>query len=185
MGVSTTPIPGPNATKGWKWGYWALFNTNVFMRAWDKVLSDGVAMQYGWTVKVDVDAMFLPDRLAIQLRSFRGQFSTDEDQPGEYLINCEQWNSVQGPLEVLSRVALLHFGAHKESCYQKLDGQREPEDFFFQKCLVQIGAKGLEGFSVMQDWKCGGYVDCASPRFAVYHPMKKLDAYASCFRNAS
>merc|ERR1712110_582673 len=50
-------------------GPWhSALNTEIFVRLWDKVLQDPRAWSNDWTVKVDPDAVFFPDRLHRMLR---------------------------------------------------------------------------------------------------------------------
>lgn len=180
--ISTFPIPGAPAVWGQKWNMRIMFNTNVLLRAWDHVIQVGTAAFYGWTVKVDPDSVFFPERLITHLRSIDNPH--DDPPSGKKMINCAQYHSIQGPLEVISRRALLTFAAKKSRCSQQLDLRHLPEDTFLSRCLRILGAKELWGVAALQDANCGSWVDCSAPNFAVYHPLKGLPKYRSCMAQA-
>merc|ERR1712032_907537 len=54
------------ATYGGK--YYTAMNTFIFAAAWRKVIYDGRYRSHSWTVKVDPDTVFLPERLRERLR---------------------------------------------------------------------------------------------------------------------
>merc|ERR1711870_54021 len=126
------------------------------MRAWKRVISDNVASHYGWLVKVDADSVFFPERLIPHLQN-RG---------ATFMYNCRHYYSMQGPVEAISRQALIAFGARRHRCINELDWQKLPEDVFLQRCLSKLGIAGFTAFSVMQDSNCFDFVDCHVPGFA-------------------
>merc|ERR1719323_148873 len=74
---------------GGRWG--TALNTDVFIRLWGAVSEVGRFSYHAWTVKLDADAVFLPQRLRTLLRPIH---------PGAlYLNNCK-WG-LHGPIEVM------------------------------------------------------------------------------------
>lgn len=60
--VLTMPIPGDlSVVYGGKWG--TALNTGIFIRVWNAVSLLGRYQFHDWTVKVDPDAVFFPNRL--------------------------------------------------------------------------------------------------------------------------
>lgn len=65
--VNVTLMPGSLAvTYGGRWG--TAMNTGVFNRLWTEVVRLGTFRHYDWTVKVDPDAVFFPERLRNVIR---------------------------------------------------------------------------------------------------------------------
>merc|ERR1712050_792410 len=60
--VLTLPIPGNLSVKyGGKWN--TALNTDIFIGVWNAVSLLGRYQYHDWTVKVDPDAVFFPERL--------------------------------------------------------------------------------------------------------------------------
>merc|ERR1740138_1794773 len=49
--------------------YNAALNTEIFVRVWRKIIADRRFEKHAWTVKVDTDTVFFPERLREFLRS--------------------------------------------------------------------------------------------------------------------
>lgn len=150
--VNATPIPGEPAwhgpAPGTEQGIW--HNTGVFARAYRRIQSDGVYKDYDWSVKVDPDSVFLPGVLQKKL----SERWIDKYTP-VYFVNCQQWHSMQGPLEVFSRAAgELFFGQHQR-CLDSLQWKEWGEDWFANKCLDMLGGQGWDGFDLLDDAYCG------------------------------
>merc|ERR1712151_972711 len=62
-------------------GKWV--NSNMFLQAWRKIKDEGAWTKWDWTVKVDIDAVFLP----IRLRQYLGQVEVTDN--GIYLDDCK------------------------------------------------------------------------------------------------
>merc|ERR1712117_798645 len=61
-------------------------NPNMFIQTWKAIKDEGVWAGKDWTIKVDVDAVFLP----IRLRQYIGKLEVTEN--GIYLENCKWVN---------------------------------------------------------------------------------------------
>jgi len=87
--VKITLMPGSLAvTYGGRWG--TAMNTGVFNRLWTRVVEIGDYRQHDWTVKVDPDAVFFPDRLRniLRRRSPMNSISIQGDVPKH--VHCGQ-----------------------------------------------------------------------------------------------
>merc|ERR1711884_146026 len=78
-------------------------NSGLFKNVWEAVKTDGRWLHHDWTVKVDPDAVFLPDRLRGHVRGHTGE--------SVYFRNCNQvpgssFPMMYGALEALSRTAV-------------------------------------------------------------------------------
>lgn len=184
--IETTPIPGPAAYGGMMWGRIPmLFNANVFYRAWRHVVSEGAYLSYAFTVKIDADAVFMPSRLARQLE-IAGHFDEPDIDEGKFFLNCPKFNSMQGPLEVFSRAALMNFGLNQHRCYDA-NYENMPEDISMRMCMELLGTWKLQLFGAVYDTRCprpgmNWWTDCRKPDYAVFHPMKGLKAWKSCYK---
>jgi hypothetical protein len=184
--VETIPIPGPAAYGGMMWGRIPmLFNANVFYRAWEAVVKEGAYLDYAFTVKVDVDSVFMPRRLAQQLM-WNGHLDNPDDGAGKHFMNCPKFNSLQGPLEIFSRAAMRHFGENKQRCYDA-NYKDMPEDISMRMCMQLLGSWKLQLFGAVYDTRCprpgmNGWTDCSKPDYAVFHPMKGLKTWQDCYK---
>lgn len=159
------------------------FNTPIFVKFWNQVIIDGQFKNHDWTVKVDPDAVFFPNRLRDIVRGH------DHDDArvgkGMFLNNCKL--GLHGPLEVISRKGLEAYAAGHHTC-------RTPpmEDVYLQKCMLSIGVKQLDQFDLLGDKLCyrgdwyqsPDWHECTGGTTA-FHPFKGLQAYERCLFNAT
>jgi hypothetical protein len=183
--IESIPIPGPSAYDGMMWGRIPmLFNANVFYRAWEEVVKEGAYLNYAFTVKIDADATFLPRRLAKQLE-WDGHLHEPDVGEGKFFLNCPKFNSMQGPLEVFSRAAMLHWASNKQKCYDA-NYVDMPEDISMRVCMQLLGTWKLQLYGAVYDTRCerpgmNWYTDCSKPNYAVFHPMKGLKKWKECY----
>lgn len=154
-------------------------NTAQFMKAWEVVRDDGRYAKNDWTVKVDPDAVLLPDRLRIHLVPHQGA--------NTYIRNCDKPMSegtmMFGSLEALSKSALDGYYANFDACSNELPWQEWGEDLFLMRCLEHIGTVPAEDFGLVQDGVCKG-VWCGDSFAAAFHPMKDVPAWEACWNEA-
>jgi len=156
-------------------------NTDVFLRAWQKVFISRMFEHFEWTVKVDPDAVFVP--VALQNRLSTIQLGPN---PRVYVRNCEKFHSMQGPLEILSRGAVQTFSSSVDRCKQGVDRTQVGEDGFLQKCLDLIGIQSHDDWTMLNDKYCGmAPRPCTNTWNVAFHPFKRLGDYFSCMKNRS
>jgi hypothetical protein len=159
-------------------------NTLLFMNIWESVRKDGRYNWFDFTVKVDPDAVLLPDRLRTHLRPHM------ENVGGFYVRNCNKYPSspnfpmMYGSVEVFSLVALQVYFSGAVHCQQILTWQQWGEDFYMTRCLGMLGVSGVNDFSLVGDKRCLG-ADCSDGRSAAYHDFKSADAWVDCWKNAT
>merc|ERR1719189_2072674 len=146
-------------TGGWGGGQW--INTPMYMKIWASLRSEYPHgwHDYSWTVKVDADTVFLPDRLSARLK----------DQPvpatGVYIEHCQDVDyGFFGSMEVMSKTAAKILFENAEKCYNgvlpwKTDllAQKygwDGEDLFAQKCMDFYGVGKIWQFDLMTDGTC-------------------------------
>ena len=104
--------------------------------------------------------------------------------PGEPIafVNCQQYYSLQGPLEVLSRGAAKQFLPNVGTCMEQLPWKDWGEDWFVGKCLDNLGVQKREGFELLDDYWCDHQaVECSTAKPA-FHPQKTTADLERCFR---
>lgn len=158
-------------------------NTNVFLLVWAAIADAGVWQLHDWTVKIDPDTVFFPDRLRKKLH---GRADPNE---GVYLSNCKY--GLLGPLEALSRNATRNFLGHKQHCVDTLQKFCQGpcpfgEDMFIDKCLTLLKIQGIRAYDLILERDCGStsWLTCGDPHKAGFHPFKTEKAFLQCLWQA-
>jgi len=202
-GVKTVKVDDVKKDFHWKkrkhTGTW--INTGMFVQVWKQIEADDKFKSHDWIVKVDADAVFIPDRLRTMLSN---QHVPDE---GLYFENCKYVDyGYFGNLEVFSKVAFSTLLAKVDACYKDIDwklgienGKYGPmgEDLFAQKCMDESNVKKVENFDLSTDGTCPGdrpddqkknrkwVPPCEGVTTPAIHPLKKPDAYKKCFEETT
>lgn len=162
-------------------------NAWIFIAAWEAVFKVGDYALYEWTVKVDADAVFFPNRLKSILANHVGE---------PYLSNCQY--GLHGPIEVFSKAALDILSADYQRAFDKkspttcvngLEFGEYGEDMFIDQCmqLLQAGTPTVEPLLICEDHcDCPEYYACpASDSYRVsFHPFKSVGSYENCMGTA-
>jgi hypothetical protein len=174
-------------------GDWATaLNTGVFIKFWDKVVSDPKAWKCDWIVKVDPDTMWLPVRLRALLRTTHGPLGQPEPENGLYLNNCHV--GLHGPIEVLSVRALGVYQQGKKECQRGKVSKIGQEDYFIRECFELLGIQRVEAYNLMLEatLACQEVASalnpdrppCFSPQVA-FHPFKTEYTWMRCHQEAA
>jgi hypothetical protein len=160
-------------------GQWnTRLNTWIFMKLWRQVWLDGQFQFAAWTVKVDPDAVFLPQRL----RDVVGDAAHAQAQQGNGIFssNCESHGSLHGAIEVLSRRAFEVYATRNwPSCPRPMQ-----EDEYMRQCLQHLGVREMKDFVFLGEQYCTpDWTDCKSSR-VTFHPYKTLSLYQGCMARA-
>merc|ERR550525_171185 len=67
-----------------EWG--SVSNVDQFIDVWNQVKKDGTYKEHDWVVKIDPDAVFLPDRLKAHIEGLSPAANAPQ---GLYLKNCD------------------------------------------------------------------------------------------------
>jgi len=154
-------------------------NTQVFMPAWLALREDDRWQTHDWTIKVDPDAVLLPERL-------RTHLSVHGSSP-VFVTNCDHYRYLPqvtepelfGAVEAFSRQAVSAFFQGHSSCEDY-----PMEDYWMQRCLECLGVKAVADLKLVSDDRCEG-VNCSDPFAAAFHPFKEADKWAECWSNAT
>jgi hypothetical protein len=156
-----------------KWDEWGSFaNTAVFVDIWKQVIATNRFSEADWTVKVDPDTVFFPDRL----RSAIGELEPPAGEP-VYLKNTHRFNGFLGAIEIFTREAVelyAEFGVY--GCHMLEEGSGE--DGYFKGCMDAIGAKFMMRDRILKS--DGNPKHCDSDH-VVFHPFKELDGMQQCY----
>lgn len=151
------------------WGGW--YNTEVFLRAWDKLVQDGRFARREWIVKVDADAVFFSGRLPSHLSGL------DPLRP----IFVKGGQEMLGAVEVFSNAAVQVF-AHKRAHVCKEDTQGSGENGFIDQCMGLLGVKSSIDTSLLKSTT--SVQDCSDDKFVVFHPFVDISSMMACYRTA-
>lgn len=162
-------------TSSWK-------NVPVFLLCWDRVLASGKVWQSDFTVKLDPDAVFFPDRL-------RSVLAPQAGKP-VYTTNCRFWGGDQvgqlfGAIEVLSKQAIGTYKDNLDMC-RNLPWQGWGEDYWMQHCMDAIHVTVVGIFDEVSDGTCplGGYAPCSQNK-VVFHPKKDAGEWWDCWKESA
>ena len=182
-------------------GTWV--NAMMFYQAWMDMRRNKLTEASDWVVKVDADAVFLPERLVNMLQGYK------VPEGGLYMENCEKvMFGFFGHLEVVSHDGFDTFLSNLETCKATLDWKGlSPkwkfgpwgEDLFMQKCMDKHGVSKVFNFSMSKNALCPsdrpkelqkakGLVawtpDCLSAEKPVtLHPFLTPEEYFACLAN--
>jgi len=165
----------------WDTAETTLINTGVFLKVFEWVRDDGEYLKHDWTVKVDPDCVFLPDRLRNHLYGLRPPANT-----AMYLKNNNVKgmgnNNFLGAIEVFSKRAVQIYLDNDKECGKYL-GSNSGEDGFFKGCMDALGI----GFMWDHDMFKPNYdpAICTNGKYAAYHPMKYATHWQRCWDIAS
>jgi len=158
-------------------------NALTFLRIWSRVVEEGSFLRHAWTVKVDFDAVFFPNRLRALL---------DEHTTGvaRYVWNLKCWSSIQflGPLEILSRAALEFYDDRSWACVQHLNWRTVGEDLFMQECLDYLKVPHVDLSGILSDNSAPpghdpdpcAYVACTDQEKVAFHHFKTPKEWDVC-----
>lgn len=148
-------------------------NTRLFVNAWTKVVEIGKWRNHAFTVKVDPDAVFLPQKLRWHLGSFVGK--------SMFVVNCPAWNMIYGALEVFSFAAIQTWSQRGGTC-------NAPDDFgedkYMTQCMDHLGVMRVNDWGIVGDQLCGTFTDCRSLSAAAFHPFKDTWGWLDCWQTA-
>jgi len=172
----------PNAGADWAFNGW------MFIEIWRGVILHGMWQYHDWTVKVDPDAVFFPDRLRYLLREHQGDTC---------LINCKV--GVHPPTQAVRRNAMAVLaedyasswdGKSPKTCMMRLQPIEYgncTRDTFLDACLSKVLLS--KPTLVNQRLSCHSACNCkewsqCNTDYASFHPHRTVESYEGCMLNS-
>merc|ERR1712066_1005860 len=152
-------------------------NIDSFIGAWNKVRDDGRYLKHDWTVKVDCDAVFFPDRLRRHLWDLRTPQGSRV-----YLKNINFKFQFLGALEIFTKEALEHYFDKSGDCAGKV-GHQGGEDYYMEACMDGIGIDHQTDFALLND-KYAATENCGDPWVVAFHFYKAVTHWNDCWQQA-
>jgi len=153
-------------------------NIDSFIGAWKKVQADGRYAQHDWTVKVDADAVFFPDRLREHIKALRTPQGSRV-----YLRNINFKFEFLGALEIFTKEALQWYFENSWQCESKV-GHQGGEDYYMLSCLDGIGIDHQTDHALLND-KYAATGNCYDPWVVGFHFYKKVTSWNACYEAAA
>jgi hypothetical protein len=162
-------------------------NLDIFLEIWGALWKRGRWSDHEWTVKVDPDAVFFPDRLRTVL--------AHHPQPtnGVYLNNCQF--GMHGPVEVFSKSAVGAFQAAVEQCKTHFRDLCNGdcywgEDIWVDQCMEKVlNVQRDDEWRLLVEDHCDGPTPFSASTacdqdHVAFHPFKDVASYAECMSYA-
>jgi len=156
-------------------------NTALFMKVWDVVIENGAYQGHAWTLKVDPDAVLVPDRARQHVLKYAGQIV--------YVVNCNKYPDsnnfpmMYGPVEMFSKEAIERYRELGWHCASELDWSLWGEDYYLTHCMDHIHVTRVNDFEAVGDNSCTGAV-CSDSMSAAFHPFKDVKSWVDCLDDA-
>lgn len=159
-------------------GTWNSFaNTDSFVQVWRNVFNDNTYSQHDWTVKVDPDTVFFPERLRDHLRNLHAPADK-----AVYIKNCNVNFGFLGAIEVVSRPAVQILSSEIEGC-RSADPGLNGEDGFIKSCMDAHGIQAMSDESILRTPNEAG--PCVDGSRVAFHPHKDPGSWGACSDQAS
>jgi hypothetical protein len=164
---------------GWDTGEATLINTDVFINVWDQVKQDGRYLRYDWTIKVDADAAFVPDRLRSHLWQLRPPAGVPVYLKNTNLDAGLSNGQFLGAIEILSKkAAQTYFDLSQPGCKDTL-GLNTGEDGYLKGCLDALGIGFMHDGNIMKPDSAASF--CSDTLHVAFHPLKCPGSIQMCY----
>jgi len=158
-------------------------NAELFINCWNVIVQDGRWNNHAWTLKVDPDAVLIPDRTRQHLAPYVME--------NVYVVNCNKFPSspnfpmMYGSLEIFSWRAMQTYANNMHLCMEDMAMMLPQwgEDYFMTHCLDHIGVGRISDFTSVGDGVCTG-ANCGDGAFGAFHPFKTADSWGECWDQA-
>lgn len=161
----------------WDTGETTVINTGVFLQVMKWVKADGVYLKHDWTIKVDADCVFLPDRLRDHIYGLRPPPNTAMYLKNNALKGLGN-DGFLGAIEVFSKLAIQIYLDNDDDCGEFL-GTDSGEDGFFKGCMNALGAGWMGDFQMFEPNFDPSI--CTNGAHAAYHPIKYVSHWQRCW----
>jgi len=152
-------------------------NTQLFVHAWDAVISAGIWKKHSWTIKADPDAVIIAERLRWHLAPHTGEHI--------FVLNCNKYPGpnypmVYGALEVFANSAVQAWAQRGHDCAAP---NTYGEDYYMTRCMDFLGVGRFLDERILGDNLCMG-ADCGNGWISAFHPFKDVASWEKCWGTA-
>jgi hypothetical protein len=152
---------------------------------WKEVRDDGMWKAVDWSVKVEPDCVFMPQRLQWHL----GGIKPYADTP--LFMKSSLQTGLPTPLMVISKDALELLFADKEKCEEKVE-KRKGESFYIATCLLISGSNYILDQGLIDDklseveggWDLTDASACSDSDVVAHHAFQQAEHWLDCYNNA-
>jgi len=163
-------------------------NAEIFMRVWKRVFDEGKYEEHDWTVKVDIDSVFLARGIRKHVTNYMELHAASPDER-VYFNNCKA--GLHGALEIISRGGMWFLKVGLDACARTLKNGYNHygygESVFFRNCMALLVIKKVDDFGLLTDPDCEPFParprPCVSGKVA-FHPLRTVEEYAVCLQQA-
>lgn len=177
--VYASRVPGPVLSGNWT--MWQ--NASAMLHVWNTIRDNDRYQQHDFVVKVEPDAVFVAQRLRINLLWYQKHQHLSQNE-GVYFRNCVNFKSMEGAIEVYSRPAIQQFFSEQQRCVDTIpNSYGMKEDTFMAECMDVLKMQIKYDWNLLSDYKCGDNPSTCDDKFkVVFHPFKDWGSYAECLR---
>mmetsp|Transcript_40616 Transcript_40616/g.130702 ORF Transcript_40616/g.130702 Transcript_40616/m.130702 type:complete len:159 (-) Transcript_40616:57-533(-) len=143
------------------------------VNAWEAVIGLNIWRNHTFTLKVDPDAVMIPDRVRGHLYPHVGE--------SMYIVNCPVGDMMYGALEVFSYAAINEWWLRGHSCGAP---NNWGEDKYMTVCMDSLGVSRVQDTNIVADNLCLGNHNCMDGKAAAFHPFKDIGSWMSCYNRA-
>ena len=183
-------IKGSMDVKMASWGWYTALNTPIFVQVWGYVLDRGYHLQHAWTIKLDVNVVWRPERLRSYLATPKIANLLNDGVTPLWGLNdfrpfswpdalTGQWHLIGG-IEILSRGAMQRYAEHRSLCEGRIASTYPTEDDYIEYCMRGVGATPVHmPLLLRHGWSHTDEVACVSC-FVGYKEFSPPKDWARC-----
>jgi hypothetical protein len=163
---------------GWDTKVETLVNTNVFIKIWKQVQYYGKYLNHAWTVKVDADCVFIPQRLKDHIWGIKPPANTAIYLKNNFEDPATNNYGFLGAIEVFSKTAMQVYFDNQEGCIKSFAGP-SGEDGYFKSCMDALGICFMLDGNIMHPES--NPATCDEGKHVAYHPIKRPSDWQCCW----
>mmetsp|Transcript_1631 Transcript_1631/g.3978 ORF Transcript_1631/g.3978 Transcript_1631/m.3978 type:complete len:268 (-) Transcript_1631:126-929(-) len=155
-----------------------LVNTGVFIKIWRQVHSNGKYLKYDWTVKVDADCVFVPQRMKDHIWSIKPPANTAIYLKNNFEDPATSNYNFLGAVEVFSKRAMSVYFDNQEGCIKSFAGP-SGEDGYLKNCMDALGVCFMLDGNIFHPES--NPATCKEGKRVAFHPIKNPKDWQCCW----